>query len=222
MTRSSFNAAARAGSLLARMRNDHMLTSERVAGLLGEPPGTVAGWEAGRATPSDSAAARIEVLASQLDFASLQRWKERVTRSRGLEMLIGRDLSILAVSAPVLTEASNSSAGKPLLQTDSFLGRNANEFLPTLDCNLILRHGAGLKDLDAVGMFDGRVRCVRYSAELNYGSFARIGVFEFWPVETVDAGIVAHHVCHPLVDRKPTLSAPGIAVHWREIVPEGE
>jgi len=219
MTRANLEAAARVGALLAQLRSDHVLTIDRIAGLLGEQPGIVAGWEAGRAQVPEHATAKIEHLAGRLNFASLQSWKERVTRAHGLETLIGRDLRILAVSAAVLVETDAPGGRQLTFPRESFLGKHCNDLLPTLDCNLILSHGAGFNDLDAVGLFDGRVRCVRYSAELNYGPFARIGVYEFWPVETVDAGIVAHHLCHPHAEQKPTLRVPGVVVHWSEIIP---
>lgn len=222
MTRANLEGAARVSALLAQLRSDHALTSERIAGLLGEQPGAVTGWEAGHTQASEDAMAKIQHLAGRLNFASQQRWKERVTRAHGLETLIGRDLRILAVSAGVLVETDPSSGRQLSFPREYFLGKSCNELLPTLDCNLILTHGAGFNDLDAVGLFDGRVRCVRYSAELNYGRFARVGVYEFWPVETVDAGIVAHHLCHPHTDQKPTLRVPGVVVHWSEIVPAEE
>jgi hypothetical protein len=218
MTRAHIDAVGGVRVLLARLRSDHALTSERIAGLLGEPHAVVAGWESGRAQASDADAARIQHLAGRLNFASLQRWKERVTRARGLEMLIARNLEILAVSDAVLVNSETSGARRVTFPRENFVGRNANLLFPTLDCNLILHHGAGLKDLDAVGIFDGRVRCVRYSAELNYGRFARVGVFEFWPVETVDGGLVVQHLCHVHPTQQPVLPRPGVVVHWSEII----
>ena len=90
-----------------------------------------------------------------------------------------------------------------------------------VDAALIETHGNGIDDLVSIGFFDGKIRCVRFCAEMNIGTLVRTGVREFWPVETADAGIVAHCILHDRNDVAPVLTRPGIHVHWREIVRAG-
>jgi hypothetical protein len=59
---------------------------------------------------------------------------------------------------------------------------------------------------------------VRFCAEINTGLFVRSGVLEFHPVETIDAGILVHHIMHRRDDIPRVLTSPGIHVHWRETI----
>jgi len=207
------------GGLLAKMRADHALTSDRLAALLAASPGTLAQWENGRVPVSRAVEFKILQLSRRLSFASLESWKFRVGAASGPELLMDRTLMILTVSPAMLLQRAFEVGSDMILPSGFLVGRHINDVLPSLDCNLILNRGTGLSELHDIGFFQGRVRCVRMCAELNFGPVTRHGVGEFWPVDTVDAGIAAHLLLHADRCAKNTLRAPGVIVHWSQIVP---
>lgn len=209
---------ARLNQNLERLIVVHALTPERIAALLDEPGSVIGHILAGAVKPSRELAQKVEHLMLNMSHNSLHAWKQRVGASAGYELLIDRSLTILAVNGSISGVRQRGTQG--YLDPALFIGRNYNSILPSLDCALIETHGNGIEDLIKLGFFDGKIRCVRFCAEINIGKVARVGVREFWPVETADAGIVAHAVLHDSNDMPRALSAPGILVHWREIVPE--
>lgn len=202
---------------LDRLQSVHALTPTRIAELLGEAENLVERVVAGGVNPSREFAARVERLMLAMAYNSLEAWKQRISASHGYEVLIDRTLTIVAVNGAnaALTRGKPQGPIGPQL----FLGRNFNHILPSLDCTLIETPGNGIEDLLTNGFFEGKIRCVRFCAEINAGPLVRTGVHEFWPIETEDAGIVAHSILHRR-DMPRVLTAPGIHVHWREVVPE--
>ncbi len=205
--------------LLAKLRADHALTSDCLAALLGTSAGTLAQWESGRVPVSRAVEFEILRLARRLSFAGLESWKFRIGAASGPELLMDRSLTILTVSPAMLSQRAFEDGSPLILPSRSMVGRHVNDILPNLDCNLILNRGAGLSELHDIGFFQSRVRCVRICVELNFGPFTRHGVGEIWPVDTVDAGIAAHLLLHADRRAKNTLRAPGVIVHWSQIVP---
>jgi predicted transcriptional regulator len=204
---------------LARLTSVHELDLAQVADLLGEPQAAVELYASGHAAPARAVAAAVEALALRMAHGSLAAWKRRVAASSGYELLVDRTLTILAVNGAAPGLARRTTQG--VLDPSLFIGRKYNAILPSLDCALIETHGNGIDDLIAIGFFDGKIRCVRFCAEMNIGTLVRTGVREFWPVETADAGIVAHCILHDRNGVAPLLTRPGIHVHWREIVRAG-
>ena len=207
---------ARLSQNFERLTGVHALTAERIADLIDEPAAAIGHVLAGAAKPSREIAQKVEHLMLNMAHNSLHAWMQRVNASAGYEILIDRTLTIVAVNGatPGIRQRGTQGHLDPAL----FIGRKYNSMLPSLDCALIETHGNGIEDLVKLGFFDGKIRCVRFCAEINIGTFARIGVREFWPVSTFDAGVVAHGILHDSNDLPRALSAPGIFVHWREIV----
>ena len=201
---------------LERLCHAHACDTTRLAQLLEEPETVIAQLVTGSLPPTRDLARKVRALASRMAHNSLAAWKQRICASNGYELLIDRTLTIIAVNgaSPGLDRSKPPSPIGPHL----FLGRHYNEILPSLDCTLIETQGNGIEDLHALGFFDGHVRCVRFCAEINAGPFVRTGVHEFWPIATEDAGIVAHSILHR--NNMPrVLTAPGVYIHWREVVP---
>lgn len=171
----------------------------------------VAAIDAGHARPPADFQHRIEMLKRRMAFASRQAWCQRVEASHGYDMLLDQDLKVIAVT-------QHSTLGRLKIPRGFFVGRAFNTLLPALDCRLIETHGNGIDDLRTNGFFEGRIACVRFCAEINTGLIVRSGVFEFHPVETVDAGILVHHIMHRRSDIPQQLTGPGIHVHWRETI----
>ena len=207
---------ARLHRRLACLMSAHALTPARIAELIGEPQDALGCVVAGATAPSRSLAAKIERLTLDMAHNSLTAWKRRVGASAGYELLLDRELTILAVNGatPGARQRRTQGYQDPSLS----IGRKYNSILPSLDCALIETHGNGIDDLLTIGFFDGKIRCVRFCAEVNFGRLVRVGIREFWPVTTADAGIVAHAILHDDNEMPRTLSQPGIHVHWREVI----
>ncbi|MBP6013278.1 MAG: hypothetical protein KBA31_13715 [Alphaproteobacteria bacterium] len=217
----AFGALAAAEAALAiadlgRLVSVHALTHVCIAELLAEPEARVAALIEGRAAPTLDVARKVTALAQRMAYNSFAAWKRRISASTGYEVLIDRALTIVAVNGA----SPSFNRGKPYspIGPHLFLGRKYNDILPSLDCALIQTHGNGIEDLLTIGFFDGNVRCVRLCAEINAGLFVRTGVHEFWPIETEDAGIVAHSILHRN-EMPRVLAGAGVHVHWREIIP---
>lgn len=218
MTVSPFSAreAARIREALAGLVAGYGLDVERIAALVGAPEGTLQRLMQGLASPDESLAGRIDAFAFTMALNSLQAWKARVSAGSGYEMLIDRTLTVIGVTGANAALGRRRTQG--VLDPSLFLGHKYNALLPSLDCTLIETHGSGIDDLVPLGFFEGRIRCVRFCAEINVGPVTRNGVHEIWPVETADEGIVGHAALHERNEMPRVLTAPGIHVHWREVV----
>ncbi len=212
-------SAAEAALVIAdlnRLVSVHTLTPLRIAELLAETEARVTALIEGRATPTRDVARKVAALAQRMAYNSFAAWQRRISASSGYEVLIDRTLTIVAVNGA--NPASYRGKAQSPIGPHLFLGRKYNDILPSLDCTLIQTQGSGIEDLLTIGFFDGKIRCVRLCAEINAGPFVRTGVHEFWPIETEDAGIVAHSILHR-GDMPRVLAGPGIHVYWREIIP---
>lgn len=208
--------AARVRAVLAGLIQGYRLDLDRIGALVDEPVESLQRVQAGLVSPGEDLARRVDALCGAMAYNSLEAWKARVSGSSGYEMLVDRTMTILAASGA--QAAPGGRTAQVTVDPSLFVGRTCNSVLPTLDCTLIETHGNGVDDLVPLGFFEGRLRCVRFCAEINSGPLTRIGVREFWPVETADAGIVAHGMLHDRQDMPRVLKRPGIYVHWREIV----
>lgn len=218
MTVAPFSAreAARVREALAGLVEGYGLDVVRIAALVGAPEEMLQRLMDGLAFPDDDLAQRINAFAFAMAYNSLQAWKARVSASAGYEMLIDRTLRVIAINGSNAAMGGRRAQGT--LDPVLFLGHKYNALLPSLDCTLIETHGNGIDDLVSLGFFEGRVRCVRFCAEIQAGPITRSGVHEIWPVETADEGIVAHAALHERSDMARVLTAPGVLVHWREVV----
>jgi hypothetical protein len=208
-------AAACLRATLSHLRSTYGLDLASIAALAGANFELVAAVDAGLEPPPAALQRQIEALRRRMAFASREAWLQRVEVSRGYDMLLDQDLKIVAVT-------QQKTSGGLRIPWGLFLGRTFNELLPTLDCRLIETHGNGIDDLKTNGFFAGRIACVRFCAEINSGPVVHSGVLEFHPVETIDAGILVHHVMHRRDDIPRLLTSPGIYVHWRETVTKPE
>lgn len=204
-------AVAHLRASLSLLRATYGLDHAGIAVLTDTSPELVADVDAGKVRPPADFQHRIETLKRRMAFASRQAWCHRVEASHGYDMLLDQELKVIAVT-------QQGTLGRLKIPRGFFAGRAFNTLLPALDCRLIETHGNGIDDLKTNGFFEGRIACVRFCAEINMGLVVRSGVFEFHPVETVDAGILVHHIMHRRSDIPRLLTGPGIHVHWRETI----
>jgi hypothetical protein len=205
--------------ILAKMRLDHALTPERLAALFGVPASVLKAWECDGVSVSRAIEQQAHDLARRLSYASLAAVKFRTGKTTRPELLMDRELTVLTVSPGMLLQRTRDGRSEVQLPPGFFVGRHINDILPSLDCNLILTPGSGLNELHDIGFFARRVRCVRICAELCFGDITSHGVGEFWPTETVDAGVLVQLTLHATHAAKNTLRTPGVVVHWTEIMP---
>jgi DNA-binding XRE family transcriptional regulator len=218
MEASSTKASVSVHRLLAKIRAEHGLASDRLAALLGVSTQTLSHWELEHAVVSTDVEGKILSLRRRLDFAGLEAWKFRIRVATRPELLIDRSLTILAVSQPMLLQRTFEDGSEVALHVGYFVGRHVNDVLPTLDCNLVLTRGSGLNELHDIGFFQGRVRCLRICAALHFGSLTREGLGEFWPIETADGGVLAQLTLHPARIKTSAPRQAGVVVHWTQIV----
>lgn len=203
------------GRALKDLRVANEVSREALARLLDVPGATLDAWEGGAAVPA-AMAERIAHVSLLVRHNSLAAWKHRVALASGMEILIGADLKIAAISRMAL----NTPFARELkidIPASVFLGAHMHSVLPNLDCTLVVNHGAGLNDLIDIGFFAGAIRFVRIAADINFGLYAYCGVFEYWPIETCDAGIVARQVSVLDFTKRTSLRQPGILVHGVDI-----
>lgn len=203
------------GRTLKDLRAANEVSREAFARLLDVPAATLDAWEDGASVPA-AMAAHIAHVSLLVRHNSLSAWKHRVASASGMEILIGADLRIAAISRMAL----NTPFARELnidIPASVFLGAHMHRVLPNLDCTLVVNHGAGLNDLIDIGFFAGEIRFVRIAAEINFGLYAYCGVFEYWPIETCDTGIVARQVSVLDLAKRTSLRQPGILVHGVEI-----
>jgi hypothetical protein len=203
------------GRALKDLRVASEVSREAFARLLDVPENVLDVWEGGAAVPA-AMAERIAHVSLLVRHNSLAAWKHRVALASGMEILIGADLKIAAISRVAL----NTPFARELkidIPASVFLGAHMHSVLPNLDCTLVVNHGTGLNDLIDIGFFAGEIRFVRIAADINFGLYAYCGVFEYWPIETCDAGIVARQVSVLDLAKRTSLRQPGILVHGVDI-----
>lgn len=209
------STAAIDGRALKDLRVANEVSREAFARLLDVPADTLDAWEDGAGVPA-AMTDRISRVSLLVRHNSLSAWKHRVASASGMEILIDADLKIAAISRVAL----NTPFARELkidMPASVFLGAHMHSVLPSLDCTLVVNHGAGLNDLIDIGFFSGAIRFVRIAADINFGLYAYCGVFEYWPIETCDAGIVARQVSMLDIGKRTSLRQPGILVHGVEI-----
>lgn len=197
-----------------RMEND--VSRETFARLLGVPGDVLGDWEDGAPVPV-AYAGRIADVALLVRHASRAAWRQRIDGASGIEILVDADLRIAAISRTARNTPFAREFGFDF-PASVFVGAHMHSVLPNLDCVLIEKHGTGLNDLVDIGFFAGAIRFVRITAEINFGLYAYCGAFEYWPIETCDAGILARQLSLLDLERRTSLRQPGILVQRIEIV----
>lgn len=214
MTVRNANSAPIDGTALKSLRIANEISQETLAVLLDVHAGTLETWETGTPVP-ESMTERIANVSLMIRYASRAAWKHRTFSTSGMEILLDRDLRIAAISRTALNTPFRELGFD--VPASLFVGSHIHNALPSLDCKLVLNYGTGLNDLVDIGFFEGRVRFVRIAAEINFGLYAYCGVFEYWPVETCDAGIIVRQVSVLDLSRHTSLRKPGILVESTEI-----
>lgn len=209
-------AAELDGSGLRALRIANEISRETFARLLGVTGDVLGGWEDGAPVPI-AYAGRIADVALLVRHASRAAWRQRIDCASGIEILIDADLRIAAISRTARNTPFAREFGFDF-PASMFVGAHMHSVLPNLDCVLIEKHGTGLNDLVDIGFFAGAIRFVRITAEINFGLYAYCGAFEYWPIETCDAGILARQLSLLDLERRTSLRQPGILVQRIEIV----
>lgn len=146
---------------------------------------TVSRWESGAQTPDP---AIQDVLRKQLRITALNSlafWKHRVSAARTHDLLIARDMSILAASKSALQ----------LFQGDglAIIGSRLTEVLPY--SKMAVPHPPPMNSIEQlrdIGFFDGLIRSVRLSAEWHMQSGSCACNSDIWPILTSEQTILGH------------------------------
>lgn len=206
--------AAIDGPTLKALRIGHEISQDTLATLFGVGADVVQSWEAGAPVPA-TLVKRAQNVSLLISHASRAAWKHRTFATSGMEILLDRNLRIAAISRTALNTPFPEFGFD--LPSSLFVGSHIHNALPNLDCTLVVNYGTGLSDLEEIGFFEGRVQFVRIAAEINFGLYAYCGVFEYWPVDTCDAGVIVRQVSVLDLSRRTKLRKPGILVEGTEI-----
>ena len=142
---------------------------------------TVSRWESGAQIPDQSIQAKLKDRLRATALGSTAFWKYRVALSRGFEMLIDRDMTVLS--------ASKKAAA--LLLSDHVEGAKLSGLLPERD--IAQSPNPGLNSLEGfrdIGFFDGLIRSVRLDMEWHAASGSCACKTDFWPVLTSEQTII--------------------------------
>jgi hypothetical protein len=156
---------------------------------------------------------RLQAARSCLSINGAGAWRTRVEQSAGVELLLSRDLTVIAAS-PGACEAPDRNAPERLIRIapDAIVGRNYDDLLPVRGVSMTGEAEPGFSGLVTRGLFAGRVHGHQVSATVVFGPFAIKGVWETWAVATPEAGPLAHAILH-----RELIAAPapaGVTVHW--------
>jgi transcriptional regulator with XRE-family HTH domain len=156
---------------------------QEFAKALGVSQQTISRWESGGQTPDPSIQEQLKRQLSATALGSTAFWKHRVRESVGLEVLVDRDMVVLAMS----------KGAKLLLigDQDASEGETLIAMLPKTEAVKDLNEEtASLGQFQNMGFFDGLVRSVRVDAEwhLHVGSF--LCKTDVWPILTSEQTII--------------------------------
>ena len=212
----SQHVANKVRAALTHLHAAHALDYARLADLLEEPLPTVMACALGEMIPTTGFQKKVKSLTLRMDYASRVAWQQRIAAAGRSELLLDRELMIIAVDGMEMPGAPRPTKSYSIPRR-FFLGRKYNDLLPTLDCTLIETHGNGIDDLKTIGFFDGKIASVRFCFEVHAGDVVVVAAIEIWPIVTVDDGILAHVVVNDLPHLPRVLKKPGVHVHWRNV-----
>ena len=212
----SQHAANKIRTALNHLHVAHALDYSRIADLLEEPLPTVMACAQGSVIPTIGFQEKVKVLTLRMNYASRMAWRQRVAAAGRSELLLDRELTIIAVDGMEMPGAPRPMKSYAIPRR-FFLGRKYSDILPTLDCTFVETYGNGIDDLRTMGFFDGKVACVRFCGEVHAGEVVVVAIVEIWPVVSVDDGILAHVIVNDLPHLPRVLKEPGVHIHWRDV-----
>lgn len=186
------------------------LNQGEFAQLMGVSQQTVSRWESGGQIPDLAIQDKLRHQLQATALGSIAFWKHRVSSSHGHEVLIDRDVTVLAASRRAVELFQAGAA--------TIDGIKLPDLLPSTE---IPDHGPmGLTSINQfreIGFFDGLVRSIRLDAEwhLEVGSCAcRTDV---WPILTSEQTIIGQFVGAPTPIAKDAGGFMGIRVRRADV-----
>lgn len=168
----------RARQLIA-FRRAQNLTQGDLAELLNVSSATISRWETNTQSPDPQHIIMIENLLGIQRLNSRDEWRYRVNRSPGYEVLFDVHGNVAAASQPTL--ALNS------LTLDEAVGRSAFQLLPPPAST------EAQEEYQRCGyfvhrpkLFDGQIRLIKFTAELQIAHFAHRISGDYWSIFTSD------------------------------------
>lgn len=178
-----------AGFVRAHRLAKHMNQSA-FADSLGVSQQTVSRWESGSQIPDTSIQARLKQQLRTTALGSTAFWKHRVTHSVGHEVLIDRNLMVMAASAKAaaLMSSDGSITGASfadVLPDQSFTGDTPSAV-------------NSLKQFREMGFFDGLIRSIRLETEWHVALGSCLCKTDVWPILTSEQTIIGQFTGTPV------------------------
>jgi hypothetical protein len=143
-------------------------------------------------------------------LGSVAFWKHRVSHSRGHEILIDRELTVLASSKEAWPSA--------LYGDKEIVGAKLYELVPGPLAQHIDSAGAQtIRQLQDMGFFDGLIRGVHMEIELSAPMFCQVGHMDIWPILTAEQSIIGHIVGYPASAPNPKDGFLGFRVRKSDV-----
>jgi transcriptional regulator with XRE-family HTH domain len=195
-------------SFVRAHRLSKSLNQSEFADLMGVSQQTVSRWESGTQLPDSAIQDRLRTELQMTALGSLAFWKRRIQASQGHDVLIARDLTILAASAKAEQLLGTRDQG--------IVGRLFSDILPEPEMQTEAGNTNGLNSIrqfSEIGFFDGLIRSIRLEMEWHSPSGSYSYKTDVWPVLTSDQTIVGHFSGAPVPTHTDPRGFRGIRFH---------
>lgn len=168
------------------------LNQGEFAKALGVSQQTVSRWESGGQIPDASIQNRLKEQLRSTALGSTDSWRHRVGHSSGHEVLIDRNLTVLAASTNAARLLGGASG-----QVD---GMSFPDLLPDTEIPAAPMGLSSIRQLRDLGFFDGLIRSIRLDMEWHLKSGSCACKTDVWPILTSEQVIIGQFsgMPHPI------------------------
>lgn len=159
------------------------------AKLIGVSQQTVSRWESGSQTPEPIMQVKLRAQLSVTALNSLSFWRYRISNAAGFDVLIAKDLTVLAASERAIQLFTGGGATT---------GQKLHALIPRHEIVSDSEgHLRSLEQFAEIGFFDGLIRSLRLEMEWHLPAGSCACRTDVWPIMTSDQVIVGHFTGAP-------------------------
>jgi transcriptional regulator with XRE-family HTH domain len=196
---------SRWASFVRAHRLSQNLNQAQFAQVMGVSQQTVSRWESGAQLPDIAIQDKLRSQLQTTALGSLAFWKRRVAASQGHDVLIARDLTILAASGKADRLLGPGNQG--------IVGRSFPDLLPEAEIGVRNSNGLNsIRQFSEIGFFDGLIRSIRLVMEWHVPQGSCACKTDVWPVLTSDQTIVGQFSGSPVAIPPDARGFSGIRV----------
>jgi transcriptional regulator with XRE-family HTH domain len=169
---------------LAYFRRDQNLTQGDLAELLNVTAATISRWESNAQSPDPQHIVMIENLLGIQRLNSLDEWRFRVSRSLGYEVLFDARGNVAAASVATLSLNGLTPDMAPASQAFQLLP-------PPASTEAEAEYRRNGYFVHRPKLFEGQIRLIKFTAEVQIPNFSNRISAEFWPIFTSNGATYA-------------------------------